>query len=115
MINYHLADLVSRLNNSTSNSLLVPITKDNSQFLTVLVYLGVIKEFTWTNQSEILITKISASQQKIKLISKPGKRIYTSYKDLVGATYIVRTSQGIISSQIALKLKLGGELLAKLA
>lgn len=46
MINYHLADLVSRLNNSTSNSLFVPITKDNSQFLTVLVNLGVIKEFS---------------------------------------------------------------------
>lgn len=61
-----------------------------------------------------MINKISTQQQKIKLISKPGKRIYTSYKDLVGATYIVRTSQGVISSQTALKLKLGGELLAKL-
>jgi len=59
----------------------------------------------------------------IKLISKPSRRIYRSYKELSASrpsflkggyrTLILRTSKGIIDSTTALKFCLGGELLAK--
>ena len=50
------------------------------------------------------------------IISKQGKRKYISYKELNDfnhgvKSYILRTSKGIITSQTALKHKLGGELL----
>jgi small subunit ribosomal protein S8 len=54
------------------------------------------------------------------LISKPGRRIYISYKDLNSFNFgfqlfLLRTSQGIITSQTALKNKIGGELLLKIS
>ena len=57
-------------------------------------------------------------KNKLTLVSKPGKRIYIGYKDLKDfnhgfKTYILRTSKGIITSQTAIKLKIGGELLIK--
>lgn len=59
-------------------------------------------------------------KKSLTLVSKPGKRIYISYKDLCNfnngfKTYLLRTSKGIITSQTALKKKLGGELLIKLS
>ena len=57
-------------------------------------------------------------KNKLTLVSKPGKRIYVGYRDLKDfnhgfKTYILRTSKGIITSQTAIKLKIGGELLIK--
>jgi hypothetical protein len=59
-------------------------------------------------------------KKSLTLVSKPGKRIYISYKDLCNfnngfKTYLLRTSKGIITSQTALKKKIGGELLIKLS
>lgn len=56
---------------------------------------------------------------KLKIISKPGRRVYVSYNDLKDfnhgfKTYLLRTSKGIISSHTAINLKIGGELLIKL-
>ena len=61
----------------------------------------------------------SKPKNKLTLVSKPGKRIYVGYKGLKDfnngfKTYLLRTSKGIITSQTAIKLKLGGELLIKL-
>ncbi len=47
-------------------------------------------------------------------VSKPGRRIYRSYKDLSTddfTTYILSTPKGIISSKEAKKLKVGGEVI----
>jgi ribosomal protein S8 len=57
---------------------------------------------------------------RMTLISKPGRRIYISYKDLNSFNFgfqlfLLRTSQGIITSQTALKNKIGGELLLKIS
>lgn len=56
---------------------------------------------------------------KLKLISKPGRRVYVSYNDIKDFNhgfklYLLRTSKGIISSHTAINLKIGGELLIKL-
>jgi ribosomal protein S8 len=61
-----------------------------------------------------------AKKNILTLVSKPGKRIYISYKDLCNFNngfklYLLRTSKGIVSSQTALKNKIGGELLIKLS
>lgn len=69
---------------------------------------------------------LNESQQKIKskkilkVVSKPGKRVYISYKDIKDFNhghklYLLRTSKGIISSQTAIRYKIGGELLLKVS
>lgn len=66
------------------------------------------------------VKNVLNQKKSLTLVSKPGKRIYISYKDLCNfnngfKTYLLRTSKGIITSQTALKKKLGGELLIKLS
>lgn len=56
---------------------------------------------------------------KLKIVSKPGRRVYVSYNDIKDFNhgfklYLLRTSKGIISSHTAINLKIGGELLIKL-
>lgn len=63
--------------------------------------------------------KLIQHKLKLKIISKPGRRVYISYNDLKDfnhgfKTYLLRTSKGIISSHTAINLKIGGELLIKL-
>lgn len=63
---------------------------------------------------------LKVKKNLLTLISKPGRKIYVSYKDLKHLNngfkvYILRTSQGIITSQTAYKNKLGGELLLKIS
>ena len=56
----------------------------------------------------------------LTLVSRPGRRVYVSYKDIKDfnsghKSYLIRSSKGIITSQTALKLRLGGELLIKIS
>lgn len=51
----------------------------------------------------------------LKLISKPGRRIYTTYKTLrAGRIVFLSTSKGILSGSEAKKAKLGGELMVEI-
>lgn len=54
----------------------------------------------------------------LKLISKPGQRIYSSYQDLQStrdrSVVFLSTSRGVLSGDEAKKIKAGGELLVKI-
>ncbi len=58
-----------------------------------------------------------AAINDIKLISKPSRRLYASYKDLVkprhGGIVVLSTPKGVMTSQEARKDKVGGELIAE--
>jgi ribosomal protein S8 len=67
-----------------------------------------------------LSKKRETKKNLLTLVSKPGRKIFISYKDLKDLNsgfklYILRTSQGIITSQTALKNKIGGEVLFKIS
>lgn len=53
----------------------------------------------------------------IKLVSKPGLRVYKSVDDLKkkrgASTYIISTPKGIVVSKEAIKLGMGGEVIAE--
>jgi small subunit ribosomal protein S8 len=120
MINYKLADLVSRLNTCKKESFFIQKTKDNLQFLQALNYLGIIKEIKTLDTSKLPLIYLEVfilprEKTKISVVSKPGRRIYSGYKELGSGSYIIRTSKGILTSHTALKLKLGGEILARIA
>lgn len=54
----------------------------------------------------------------LKLISKPGQRIYSSYQDLQStrdrSVVFLSTSKGVLSGSEARKIKVGGELVIKI-
>lgn len=54
----------------------------------------------------------------VELVSKPGLRIYTSSDEVAKSrgsfVYILSTSKGIMSSLKAIKMRLGGEVIAKI-
>ncbi len=52
--------------------------------------------------------------REIVRVSKPGRKIYVSYKDIKSdefTTYILTTPKGIITDKQAKKLKVGGEII----
>lgn len=53
----------------------------------------------------------------VRLISKPSRRLYASYKDLrpsrKGGVIIVSTSRGVMSLEEARNAKIGGQLIAE--
>ncbi len=126
MVNYNIADLITRINNSISKNksiVIVPFTKDNYQILTFLTKLGILTILQDKQYLNLLVAEIrkdSTTRHWFKLISKPGRRVYLKYKDLKDfnkghKVYLLRTSQGILSSQTAIQLKIGGELLMKIS
>jgi len=54
----------------------------------------------------------------LKLVSKPGLRIYMGVPELLkkrgASTYIISTPQGILSTKDAIKKNLGGEVIAEI-
>lgn len=69
-----------------------------------------------TIEIELMYTKGVPALTDVKLVSKPGKREYVSYKDLksvmngMGVSFL-STPSGILTNREARKAKLGGELL----
>ncbi len=56
--------------------------------------------------------------RNIERISKPGRRVYTSYKELPNdpiTVYILSTPKGILTDKQAKKLKVGGEVLCRVS
>ena len=54
---------------------------------------------------------------ELKLISKPGRRIYVAYQELKtghGSMVFLSTSKGVLSGSEARKAKVGGELLVEI-
>jgi ribosomal protein S8 len=54
--------------------------------------------------------------KKFTYISKPSRRVYIGYRKLLSIPYscIISTSQGLMTKESAIKLKLGGVLLMKI-
>jgi small subunit ribosomal protein S8 len=69
-----------------------------------------------TIEIELIYTKGVPALTDVKLVSKPGKREYVSYRDLrnvmngMGVSFL-STPKGIMTNREARKEKLGGELL----
>jgi len=57
--------------------------------------------------------------RELKRISKPGRRVYKGYKEVKNfkngyGTIILSTNKGVISNDMAYRLKVGGELLCSI-
>jgi small subunit ribosomal protein S8 len=123
-MNDTIADMLARIQNAIMRKreeVLVPNTKMNAEILRVL------KEEEMTGEYEINDREIKVELKyddnepvirKLKKISKPGQRIYVTYKELKPVMNgrgiaIISTSEGILSGAMAKSRNLGGELICE--
>ena len=96
-------------------------SKQNIDILNILVKEGFIKSYKINSKNQLNIylkyKKNEAVIKNIKRLSKPGKRLYITnrnlYKKKIGL-YLISTSLGILTDLQAKKFNVGGELICKI-
>ncbi len=130
---YPIADMLTMIRNAQSANkerLLVPFSKAKFEIVKILKTAGFISEVerkkkkikkTEHNFLEIKISQggQTRSISKIKLVSKPSRRMYTKKSEIkpVRSGYglaIISTSKGIMTGEEARQQNLGGELIAEI-
>jgi len=112
-----ITNLISKIQTQIKQEIKIEkITQDIWNILHILNkegYLSIKK------QDSYLIIKISANISTIRMLSSAGRRKYITTKEIRSyqrglGLYIIRTSQGIMSTNEAIKRNLGGELLLQI-
>lgn len=127
--NHLVSSLISSIKNAVlvrKSSMVVPYSNVIVGILNVLLDEGFINSFEEFEESvnvkriRIMLKYIrgKSSIQAFQVVSKPGKRIYSSPKSLPSyydglGFYIFSTSKGILTDQKARLLNVGGEVLCK--
>ena len=126
-----IADLLTRIRNANirqKDRVDVPMSKMKMEVVRVLKEEGFIANFktlyNGTNKQGTIRVFLKYSPTKeavirgIKRVSKPGLRVYGSYKDIPRvrggfAVTILSTSQGVMTGRQAKEKKVGGEILCQ--
>ena len=127
--NHIVSSFISSINNAISVKkpyILFPYSGVVIGILNVLITEGLVSSFdeveVRTNVKYLKVhlkyIKGSSSIQDFTVVSKPGKRIYSSPKSLLPhydslGFYILSTSKGIVTDGTARSLNVGGEILCK--
>lgn len=126
MITDPISDMLTRIRNSYlagKFSLMVPFSKEKAAVAKVLaankiITLIKVAERTMPKMLQLELNPERQRELQIKRISTPGRRIYARLKNFPKVKggqgfLIVSTSAGIMDSQTASKLKIGGEIIAE--
>ena len=122
-----ISDLITRIRNgqmARKKTVDSPMSRAREDLLKVLVSEGYIRGYTVINSEKgykVLRIELKYYEGKpviceIKRISKPGRRVYTSIKDLplvrngLGVN-ILSTNKGVMSDVDARKQSIGGEII----
>nr|YP_010394533.1 ribosomal protein S8 [Phytophthora pluvialis]UXG56185.1 ribosomal protein S8 [Phytophthora pluvialis]DAZ88580.1 TPA_asm: ribosomal protein S8 [Phytophthora pluvialis]DAZ88970.1 TPA_asm: ribosomal protein S8 [Phytophthora pluvialis] len=119
-----LSNLFSKIKNGylvKKSKIVQQKSKQSINILNLLVKEGFIKSYKINSKNQLDIylkyRKNKAVIIEIKRLSKPGKRLYITNKDLYKKKkgfYIISTSVGILTDLEAKKLNVGGELICKI-
>nr|YP_010394689.1 ribosomal protein S8 [Phytophthora quercina]YP_010394729.1 ribosomal protein S8 [Phytophthora rubi]YP_010394964.1 ribosomal protein S8 [Phytophthora x alni]YP_010395003.1 ribosomal protein S8 [Phytophthora cambivora]DAZ89126.1 TPA_asm: ribosomal protein S8 [Phytophthora quercina]DAZ89166.1 TPA_asm: ribosomal protein S8 [Phytophthora rubi]DAZ89401.1 TPA_asm: ribosomal protein S8 [Phytophthora x alni]DAZ89440.1 TPA_asm: ribosomal protein S8 [Phytophthora cambivora] len=119
-----LSNLFSKIKNgylAKKSKIVQQKSKQSINILNILVKEGFIKSYKINSKNQLDIylkyKKNKAVITEIKRLSKPGKRLYITNKDLYKKKtgfYIISTSIGILTDLQAKKLNVGGELICKI-
>ena len=119
-----LSNLFSKIKNgylAKKSKIVQQKSKQSISILNILVKEGFIKSYKINSKNQLNIylkyRKNKAVIIEIKRLSKPGKRLYITNKDLYKnkkGFYIISTSVGILTDLQAKKLNVGGELICKI-
>ena len=125
-----IADMLTKVRNAAiarHEKVDVPTSKLKLEIVKILKIEGYIKNFKKVNdengQSVLRVflkyDEVNAPvMHGIQKVSTPGRRVYSSYKDMPRVyngygTVIVSTSQGVTTGRKAKELMVGGELICK--
>ena len=122
--NYPIGDFLIRIKNAAlarNHDVVIDSTNLIKEVAKVLKKEGLLQEMK--EDKGKLIVRLAYRRKEpvmldIKLISKPGLRVYASADDLEKkkgpSTYILSTPQGVMTSKEAVKKRVGGEVIAEL-
>jgi small subunit ribosomal protein S8 len=120
----NLANFISNLNNHSQTNKKIMIQSYNKliiNLLNLLVNEGFLRYIQIDEKIVTIFLKFNKNHsvfQKIKLISKPGKRIYVNntwfYQNRKNGTFILSTSKGLLTHIQAKQLNVGGELICQI-
>ena len=123
-MNYQIGDFLIRIKNAVlSNKAGVEVlkTKQNLAIAQALKRAGFIQEI---KQNKDILEVVLAKKNKksvllnLKLVSKPGLRIYTSVEEITSrkkpSLLLVSTPKGILTSKEAVKENVGGEVITEI-
>nr|YP_007890667.1 ribosomal protein S8 [Jakoba bahamiensis]AGH24161.1 ribosomal protein S8 [Jakoba bahamiensis] len=120
-----LSDMFSRIKNALNKKITAVVVLNSNlsqRVLDVLCTEGYLRGYQVKSFREIEVyLKYSGEDpviRKLERVSRPGKRVYASAKDLLPVQsgvgiYVLSTSKGVISDSVARKLESGGEILCK--
>jgi small subunit ribosomal protein S8 len=124
MVNYQLGDFLIQIKNAAKakkRDVIVETSKLKKAVALVLKKEGYLAEVTEKDGKLSVSLAFSHKQPTLidlKLISKPGLRIYRSVDEVAkhkgGSILILSTPKGIVSSKQALKLGNGGEIISEI-
>ena len=124
MITDTLSNLFSKIKNgylAKKSKIIHQNSKQNINILTIFLKEGFIKTYKINSKNQLDIylkyKNNTAVISEIKRLSKPGKRLYITNKDLYkkkSGFYIISTSVGILTNLQAKKLNVGGELICQI-
>lgn len=119
-----LSNLFSKIKNgylAKKSKIVQQKSKQSISILNILVKEGFIKSYKINSKNQLNIylkyRKNKAVIIEIKRLSKPGKRLYITNKNLYQnkkGFYIISTSIGILTDLQAKKLNVGGELICQI-
>ena len=133
-----ITDMLNRIRNAQAvlkPTVIVPFSRMKYEIAKVLAKQGLVKDVEKKTRKAKRFFEITLQYQKIsdlsqkkrtrpkiqglKRISKPGQRIYVSYKAIkpIRAGFgmaVISTSKGIMTNREAKKQKLGGEVLCEI-
>lgn len=119
-----LSNLFSKIKNGSlvkKSKIVHPKSKQSINILNILIKEGFIKSYKLNSKNQLDIylkyRKNNAVIMDIKRLSKPGKRLYITNKNLYKKKpgfYIISTSVGILTDLQAKQLNVGGELICKI-
>ncbi len=125
-----LGDMLTRIRNSLlrgHKTVMTPASKLRKHVLDVLVEEGFVKSYIEVQEDSFSAFEINLKYyngesviSNIKRISKPGRRVYKSVKNLphvrngLGIS-ILSTSKGVMSDAVARKNNVGGEVLCQIS
>jgi small subunit ribosomal protein S8 len=120
-----IADMLNRIKNAqavSSESVSFPYSRIKYDVASIMQKEGYIKDVEKKGRKEKRLIKITfkeAAALGLKRISKPGQRLYLSYKEMrpVKGGYgiaIISTSKGLMSNKEARKNRLGGEIICEI-
>jgi small subunit ribosomal protein S8 len=124
MMTFPVGDFLIRIKNAAQagqKSLEVISTNEKAAIVKALEKAGFIENHTL--KAGTLVVNLMYSHKEpvlmdIKLVSKPGKRVYLKLVDLIAkrgsSIYLINSPKGVVSSKEAIKLGIGGEVIAEI-